>query len=142
MDKLGTLNNVVSINGQLYQDNRSPSQLARQQYSTLRQSKLASDPEKYGYVPMSASLSSIIGGSTPSGSGSGAGNQPPSYTPNPFTQGQLNGAMGRASVPQWMMDAYSRKIGSMGGNANNPPFAVNQTGFPGVAGKSAQGGQL
>jgi hypothetical protein len=54
------------------------------------------------------------------------------FTPNQFTSAQLAG-MGAA--PQWMMDAYTNKIGKMGGNANLPPFAVTQSGFPGQAGK-------
>jgi hypothetical protein len=66
-------------------------------------------------------------------------NQQPTYqrqpfTPNEATQQQLAG-MGAA--PQWMMDAYTNKIGQMGGNANLPPFAVTQSGFPGVGGKTA-----
>lgn len=63
------------------------------------------------------------------------------FTPNAFTQAQLQG-MNNMQTPQWMMDAYSSKIGRMGGNANQPPFGVTQSGFPGIAGKSApsQGG--
>jgi hypothetical protein len=59
------------------------------------------------------------------------------FTPNQFTQAQLAG-MGAA--PQWMMDAYTNKIQSMGGNANLPPFAVTQSGFPGMGGKTAPAG--
>jgi hypothetical protein len=59
------------------------------------------------------------------------------FTPNQFTQQQLAG-MGAA--PQWMMDAYTNKIQSMGGNANLPPFAVTQSGFPGMGGKTAPAG--
>jgi hypothetical protein len=59
------------------------------------------------------------------------------FTPNQFTQQQLAG-MGAA--PQWMMDAYTNKIGKMGGNANLPPFAVTQSGFPGMGGKTAPAG--
>lgn len=58
------------------------------------------------------------------------------FTPNAYTQSQLSG-MGGGAVPQWMMNMYSNKIGQMGGNANNPPFGVTQSGFPGVGGKSA-----
>jgi hypothetical protein len=59
------------------------------------------------------------------------------FVANQFTQGQLGG-MNNASAPQWMMDAYINKIGSMGGNANAPiPFQVNQSGFPGMGGKTA-----
>jgi hypothetical protein len=42
------------------------------------------------------------------------------------------------STPQWMMDAYARKIQGMGGNADGPtPFGVNQTGFPQMGGGPA-----
>jgi hypothetical protein len=63
------------------------------------------------------------------------------FTPNAITQAQLQG-MNNMQTPQWMMDAYSSKIGKMGGNANLPPFGVTPSGFPGIAGKSAptQGG--
>lgn len=63
------------------------------------------------------------------------------FTPNAFTQAQLQG-MNNMQTPQWMMDAYSNKIGNMGGNANLPPFGVTPSGFPGIAGKTAptQGG--
>lgn len=60
----------------------------------------------------------------------------PQFTPNAFTQSQLAG-MGQGATPQWMMDAYTKKIGSMGGNANQPPFSVTQSGFPGMGGKTA-----
>lgn len=60
----------------------------------------------------------------------------PQFTPNAFTQAQLAG-MGQGATPQWMMDAYTQKIGSMGGNANQPPFSVTQSGFPGMGGKTA-----
>ena len=62
------------------------------------------------------------------------------FTPNAFTQGQLAG-MGSGATPQWMMNAYTNKIQGMGGNANNPPFGVTQSGFPGMGGKTvpAQG---
>lgn len=74
----------------------------------------------------------------------GAVTQPPTtptygraaFTPNAYTAAQLQG-MGGGVVPQWMMNMYSNKIGQMGGNANNPPFSVTQSGFPGVGGKSA-----
>lgn len=71
----------------------------------------------------------------PSGSGSGngigGGALPTSYTPNQHTQAQLSG-MNNMQTPQWMMDAYTRKIQGMGGNANPPvPFGVTQSGFPG-----------
>lgn len=63
--------------------------------------------------------------------------QRPQFTPNAFTQGQLAG-MGSGATPQWMMDAYTKKIGNMGGNANAPvPFNVTQSGFPGMGGKTA-----
>lgn len=62
--------------------------------------------------------------------------QRPAFTPNAFTQSQLAG-MGGGAAPQWMMDAYTQKIGSMGGNANLPPFGVTQSGFPGTGGKAA-----
>jgi hypothetical protein len=60
----------------------------------------------------------------------------PQFTPNAATQAQLAG-MNNMQTPQWMMDAYSNKIGKMGGNANLPPFAVTPSGFPGVGGKTA-----
>jgi hypothetical protein len=57
------------------------------------------------------------------------------FTPNAYTEAQLSGLN---STPQWMMDAYTKKIGQMGGNANPAiPFAVTQSGFPGVGGKTA-----
>jgi hypothetical protein len=68
----------------------------------------------------------------PTQQNSTAGNNRQPFQPNQFTQSQLAG-MGAA--PQWMMDAYTNKIGQMGGNANLPPFAVTQSGFPGQAGK-------
>lgn len=61
--------------------------------------------------------------------------QRPQFNPNQFTQSQLAG-MGGGNTPQWMMDAYTNKIGQMGGNANQPPFGVTQSGFPGAGGKS------
>jgi hypothetical protein len=57
------------------------------------------------------------------------------FTPNAFTQGQLG--MGAGATPQWMMNAYTNKIQGMGGNANQPPFGVTQSGFPGMGGKTA-----
>lgn len=60
----------------------------------------------------------------------------PTFTPNAYTQAQLAG-MGKGVTPQWMMDAYTQKIGRMGGNANLPPFGVTQSGFPGIGGKTA-----
>jgi hypothetical protein len=71
----------------------------------------------------------------------------PVFTPNQYTQSQLGeiqqqqqmtSGANNMSTPQWMMDAYINKIGSMGGNANAPiPFQVNQSGFPGMGGKTA-----
>lgn len=61
------------------------------------------------------------------------------FTPNAVTESQLAG-MGGGAAPQWMMDAYTNKIGQMGGNANLPPFAVTQSGFPGMGGKTAPAG--
>jgi hypothetical protein len=51
--------------------------------------------------------------------------------------GQPSQPMGQqgGSAPQWMMDAYARKIGGMGGNAALPPFGVNQSGFPQMGGQ-------
>lgn len=60
----------------------------------------------------------------------------PQFTQNAFTQAQLAG-MGGGATPQWMYDAYSNKIGNMGGNANQPPFQITQSGFPGAGGKTA-----
>jgi hypothetical protein len=61
------------------------------------------------------------------------------FQPNRFTQGQLSGSS-NMTTPQWMMDAYTNKIGQMGGNANPPvPFGVNQSGFPGM-GNGVQSG--
>jgi hypothetical protein len=59
------------------------------------------------------------------------------FTPNAYTEAQLSGFN---STPQWMLDAYTNKIQSMGGNANLPPFAVTQSGFPGMGGKTAPAG--
>jgi hypothetical protein len=61
------------------------------------------------------------------------------FTPNAITQAQLQGAS-NGMAPQWMLNAYSNKIGRMGGNANLPPFAVTQSGFPGMGGKTAPAG--
>jgi hypothetical protein len=60
----------------------------------------------------------------------------PIFTPNTTTQAQLAG-MGGGATPQWMYNAYSNKIGNMGGNANQPPFQITQSGFPGSGGKTA-----
>jgi hypothetical protein len=50
------------------------------------------------------------------------------FSPNATTQAQLQGL---GAAPQWMMDAYTNKIGQMGGNANPAvPFNVTQSGFP------------
>jgi hypothetical protein len=64
---------------------------------------------------------------------------PTPFTPNAITQAQLQGSS-NGMTPQWMMDAYTNKIGQMGGNANLPPFAVTQSGFPGMGGKTAPAG--
>lgn len=78
-------------------------------------------------------------GTTVATSAPGATQRQP-FTPNQFTQQQLAGL---GAAPQWMMDAYTQKIGQMGGNANPAvPFAVSQSGFPGMGGKTAPtGGQ-
>lgn len=88
----------------------------------------------------------------PQASGGGGVSISPTYTssgysPNQFTARQLagfNGGIGNGgtySTPQWMMDAYTRKIGSMGGNANPPiPFNVTPSGFPGGKVAPPQGG--
>lgn len=57
--------------------------------------------------------------------------QPTQYTPNQANAQQIAG-FGRMSAPQWMMNAYTNRIGSMGGNANPPvPFNVTPGGFGG-----------
>lgn len=67
-------------------------------------------------------------GTTPTGSP-----LPSTYTPNPVTAAQLSSLNSNRTIPQWMMDQYTQKIGSMGGNANGPlPFGLNQTGFAGM----------
>jgi hypothetical protein len=85
----------------------------------------------------------IKGGKITQLSGIGTVNQaetpakPQPFTPNAITQAQLQGAS-NGMAPQWMMDAYTKKIGQMGGNANPAlPFTVTQSGFPGVGGKTA-----
>jgi hypothetical protein len=72
----------------------------------------------------------------PSSGANASSVQRPAFTPNAFTQGQLAG-MGAGATPQWMMNAYTNKIQGMGGNANNPPFGVTQSGFPSTGGKTA-----
>lgn len=52
------------------------------------------------------------------------------FQQNPFLSQQLNSFGG---VPSWMMQAYAKKIGQMGGNANNPPFPITPGGFTGQA---------
>jgi hypothetical protein len=119
-------NNVVTYNGQLYQQ---ASPLAQYMTSPGNSSKLGVDyAVKRGWLkPLSLNTSQQ---STPT-------YQRPQFTPNAFTQGQLAG-MGSGAAPQWMMDAYTKKIGNMGGNANAPvPFNVTQSGFPGMGGKTA-----
>ena len=60
----------------------------------------------------------------------------PKYTPNPYNTAQL-AEIGNMQAPQWMIDAYSRKMGKIGNNAN-PNGGGTQ--FPVGGGKSAPTG--
>jgi hypothetical protein len=78
-------------------------------------------------------------GNMPTGDTQAAATTMQPFTPNAFTQQQLSGL---GAAPEWMMDAYTNKIGKMGGNANSAvPFSVTTSGFPGMGGKTAPGGQ-
>jgi hypothetical protein len=140
---MATNGQVYLINGQYYTQGQNPAARAFGNQLTQPRSQAQMD----GYIKQGIwkPVSNAMTNQTPQ---IGSVMPRPIFTPNAFTQSQLgdfgvtstpkSGLMNNMSTPQWMMDAYSRKIGGMGGNANAPiPFQVNQSGFPGMGGKTA-----